>query len=53
MKITIDENNSDERSAEIENRLKEQDYRVQPFVTEIKNGEWSFLFFNGKYSDQP
>ncbi|RXM39779.1 hypothetical protein BOQ62_09500 [Chryseobacterium sp. CH21] len=48
--ITVSKDNFDERSAEIETLLKEQDYMVQPFVEEIKNGEWSFLFFNGKYS---
>ncbi|MEO5909533.1 MAG: hypothetical protein ABIP95_01535 [Pelobium sp.] len=31
--------------------LKEEAYMVQPFIEEITNdGEWSFLFFNGKYS---
>ncbi|MFP3832643.1 RimK family alpha-L-glutamate ligase [Chryseobacterium sp. SIMBA_028] len=48
--ITVSKDNLDERSIEIEQLLKEQDYMVQPFVEEIKNGEWSFLFFNGKYS---
>ncbi len=48
--ITVSRNNFDERLVEIEQLLKEQDYMVQPFVEEIKNGEWSFLFFNGKYS---
>lgn len=48
--ITVSKDNLDERSMEIEQLLKEQDYMVQPFVEEIKNGEWSFLFFNGKYS---
>lgn len=48
--ITVSKDNFNERSAEIETLLKEQDYMVQPFVDEIKNGEWSFLFFNGKYS---
>ena len=48
--ITVSKDNFNERSREIEQLLKEQDYMVQPFVEEIKNGEWSFLFFNGKYS---
>ncbi|MDM1553891.1 hypothetical protein PYS58_16270 [Chryseobacterium indologenes] len=48
--VTISSDNVDERSKEINELLKEQDYIVQPFVEEIKNGEWSFLFFNGKYS---
>lgn len=48
--VTISRDNTEERSKEINELLKEQDYIVQPFVEEIKNGEWSFLFFNGKYS---
>ncbi|UKB79586.1 RimK family alpha-L-glutamate ligase [Chryseobacterium sp. MEBOG07] len=48
--ITVSIDNFNERSVEIETLLKEQDYMVQPFVDEIRNGEWSFLFFNGKYS---
>ncbi|KAB1231873.1 ATP-grasp domain-containing protein [Chryseobacterium viscerum] len=48
--ITVNKDNFNERSVEIETLLKEQDYMVQPFVDDIKNGEWSFLFFNGKYS---
>ncbi|WP_250252420.1 hypothetical protein [Chryseobacterium sp. Marseille-Q3244] len=48
--VTINRDNFDKRSKEINEFLKEQDYMVQPFVEEIKNGEWSFLFFNGKYS---
>ncbi|MEG0928875.1 ATP-grasp domain-containing protein [Chryseobacterium sp.] len=48
--VTVSKSNFDERSSEINQLLKEQDYMVQPFVEEIKTGEWSFLFFNGKYS---
>jgi glutathione synthase/RimK-type ligase-like ATP-grasp enzyme len=48
--LIVDQKNYDERLFEINELLKEQDYIVQPFVDEIKNGEWSFLFFNGKYS---
>lgn len=48
--ITVNKNNLQERTNEIEKLLKAADYMVQPFVEEIKNGEWSFLFFNGKYS---
>lgn len=48
--VTINRDNFDERSKDINAFLEEQDYMVQPFVEEIKNGEWSFLFFNGKYS---
>lgn len=35
---------------EIHSFLKEESYLVQPFMEEIKDGEWSFLFFNGRYS---
>ncbi|TKC62095.1 hypothetical protein FBD94_07635 [Pedobacter hiemivivus] len=48
--ITVDLNNYQKRIEEIGQLLKVEDYIVQPFVEEIKNGEWSFLFFNGKYS---
>jgi hypothetical protein len=48
--ITVTESNLNKRTKEIEQLLKERDYMVQPFVEEIKHGEWSFLFFNGKYS---
>ncbi|MFP3595081.1 RimK family alpha-L-glutamate ligase [Chryseobacterium sp. SIMBA_029] len=48
--ITVNKSNLNERTQEIEQLLKTEDYIVQPFVEEIKNGEWSFLFFNSKYS---
>lgn len=48
--LTVDKNNLKERTEEIQQLLKAEDYIVQPFVEEIKNGEWSFLFFNGQYS---
>jgi len=48
--IFLDRNNLEERAEEIGKLLKAEDYIVQPFVEEIKNGEWSFLFFNRKYS---
>ncbi|MCT2564123.1 ATP-grasp domain-containing protein [Chryseobacterium herbae] len=48
--IIVTKNNLKERTEEIGQLLKTEDYMVQPFVEEIKNGEWSFLFFNGKYS---
>lgn len=48
--MTISKSNVTERLEEVNNLLKEQDFIVQPFVEEIKNGEWSFLFFNGNYS---
>ncbi|WP_158275331.1 RimK family alpha-L-glutamate ligase [Pedobacter sp. HMWF019] len=30
--------------------LKEESYMAQPFMPEIADGEWSYLFFNGKFS---
>lgn len=48
--LTVNKNNLKERKEEIDQLLKSEDYIVQPFVEEIKNGEWSFLFFNGQYS---
>ncbi|MFB6456776.1 RimK family alpha-L-glutamate ligase [Chitinophaga sp. Hz27] len=48
--VIVNKSNLKERTAEIDEHLKTADYLVQPFVEEIKNGEWSFLFFNGKYS---
>lgn len=48
--ISVSKNNFHDQVDEIGKLLKEQDYMVQPFVEEIKNGEWSFLFFKGKYS---
>lgn len=48
--MTVNKYNLKKRMEEIRLLLQERDYMVQPFVEEIKNGEWSFLFFNGKYS---
>lgn len=40
-----------ERSAEIQALLQEEPFMAQPFLEQINSqGEWSFLFFNGKYS---
>ncbi|MCD8539378.1 MAG: hypothetical protein LRY55_06145 [Leadbetterella sp.] len=33
--------------------LKEEAYMIQPFVEEIRTGEWSLLFFGGKIQPQP
>lgn len=36
---------------EVHQLLKEEAFMIQPFLKEIaEEGEWSFLFFNGKYS---
>lgn len=48
--IIVNKSNLKERTEEIGQLLKTEDYIVQPFIKEIKNGEWSFIFFNSKYS---
>jgi glutathione synthase/RimK-type ligase-like ATP-grasp enzyme len=48
--LIVNKDNLNERIEEIGQLLKAEDYIVQPFVKEIKNGEWSFLFFNSQYS---
>lgn len=48
--IRLDRINYQQYVAKIEELLEVEDYLVQPFVEEIKQGEWSFLFFNGVYS---
>lgn len=48
--ITVGKANFHEQANQINGLLQTADYIVQPFVEEIKSGEWSFLFFNGKYS---
>jgi glutathione synthase/RimK-type ligase-like ATP-grasp enzyme len=43
--------NAGEISEKINSLLKIEDFIVQPFLTEIEeNGEWSFIFFGGKFS---
>lgn len=40
-----------ELSPQINQLLKEEGFMVQPFLTQIQEeGEWSLLFFNGKFS---
>ncbi|HCA09925.1 MAG TPA: hypothetical protein DEO71_22310 [Chryseobacterium sp.] len=48
--VVVTKDNLNERTEEIRRFLTTEDYMVQPFTEEIKNGEWSFLFFNGQYS---
>lgn len=48
--IILNKENIAEKSKKIATLLAKEDYIVQPFVKEIKEGEWSFVFFNGKYS---
>lgn len=42
--------NLTDQEAQINGLLQEETFVAQPFMPEIHNGEWSFLFFNGKYS---
>lgn len=48
--MILNRKNFADKSAHLQNLLMEEDYMVQPFVKEISEGEWSFLFFNGQYS---
>ncbi|MBS1559009.1 MAG: hypothetical protein JST69_09825 [Bacteroidetes bacterium] len=48
--IILNRNTITEKSKLIESLLKQEDFIVQPFVKEITEGEWSFVFFKGKYS---
>ncbi len=48
--IIISKDNMAAQKESIDALLAEEDYLVQPFMEVIKEGEWSFLFFNGKYS---
>ncbi len=43
--------NVDENNEKLCHLIKIEDFIVQPFLTEIEeNGEWSFIFFRGKFS---
>ena len=39
-----------EQTAAVSALLSESDFMVQPFMEEIQEGEWSFVFFNNTYS---
>jgi glutathione synthase/RimK-type ligase-like ATP-grasp enzyme len=48
-KVSVD--NADEINDQLKILLKEESFIAQPFLKEIENeGEWSFLFFDGKFS---
>lgn len=48
-KVTID--NILEINNKLNELIKEEDFIIQPFLTEVvENGEWSFIFFNGVFS---
>lgn len=42
--------NIDEKCGPLSAWLEEEAYMVQPYVKEIQEGEWSLLYFGGKYS---
>lgn len=48
--IIVSKDNMVAQKGIIDDLLSEEDYLVQPFMEVITEGEWSFLFFNGKYS---
>ncbi|MFI5140378.1 MAG: RimK family alpha-L-glutamate ligase [Sphingobacteriales bacterium] len=48
--ITVTTGNFPQKRDEIKVLLSAESFMVQPFMEEIFEGEWSFLFFNGKYS---
>ena len=49
--LRLNKNNAKDHEAQINDWLKEQAYLIQPLKKEvIKQGEWSFLFFNGQFS---
>jgi len=43
--------NADEINEKLKSLIEIEDFIIQPFLTEIEeNGEWSFIFFGGKFS---
>lgn len=49
--LKLDLQNWQEHGVSIQTWLEEEDFMVQPFVEEVaKTGEYSYLFFNGKFS---
>jgi glutathione synthase/RimK-type ligase-like ATP-grasp enzyme len=48
--IILDEVSIVQQAKNINLLLLEEEYIVQPFIKEIADGEWSFIFFNGQYS---
>lgn len=46
----LNRENFGDHQAQINNLLKEESFIAQPFMKEIFEGEWSFIFFNGTYS---
>ncbi len=51
--LRLSKDNFEEHLSKIKEWTKEEAYLVQPLKKEIlEEGEWSFLFFNGKFSHQ-
>lgn len=49
--FSLTADNFSEHQKNINDLLKEEAFLLQPFIKEIETeGEWSFIFFNGKYS---
>jgi glutathione synthase/RimK-type ligase-like ATP-grasp enzyme len=47
----VDLANAEEINQKLKTLLTEEDFIIQPFIKEIETeGEWSFLFFGGKFS---
>ena len=48
--MVLHKNTLSENEIRIHKFLREDDYLLQPFVEEIREGEWSLLFFGGRFS---
>ncbi len=48
--FVLDETTIVHQSDAINLLLSQDEYMVQPFIKEVSDGEWSFIFFNGQYS---
>ena len=48
--ITVGRDEINEKQAGVALLLQDESYVAQPFMAEIFAGEWSFIFFNGKFS---
>ncbi|MEQ9424421.1 MAG: glutathione synthetase [Cyclobacteriaceae bacterium] len=48
--LKVDVKKIDHKKAEINKLIKSSDLLIQPFIKEIESGEWSYIFFNKKFS---
>lgn len=48
--VLVNRDDWSDKSEGIAALLRQEDLMVQPFVNEIRNGEWSFIFFGEKFS---